>query len=298
MIIKMQCPKCGSEMTMETEKGFSFCNNCGEKVSFGGDNSSQPQVQVQYQQPMQIQNNTAIYHQRVAEFVSSPIAFAMAISQAVLLCLIYTIGFYYDIFWVMLILSIPAIAATVESWVTYGTAKWGKTGAKTAGLTVGKVFSVIHIVLSGITVFASFIAMVAWSVISSWAGDYVQGVLEFIFGTDFGAKNMQSFVTNLGMIVFFVTLLPIVFWIILQVMLNKFRDNVRAGINCELNQKAKTIFPAVLLFLFAIICTVLGIIFFYAKASLFGITVILHACILFFGGVMLIMFENRINGKK
>lgn len=310
MLLNLKCPKCGQEMTIDTERGFSFCSSCGERVSFG---NGQPQTQA-YSTPVapvvlpnpyynaqqrQIYNNCGVLHDRVMQYISSPMVFAMAILQLLMLILVYIIGIYYNVFLLMVFSSIPAIAATIESWVTYGTAKWGKHGAKTAGLTVGKVFGVIHIVLSGIMVFSSFIFMLFWSAISNWVGDYIKEYLEFFLASDFGVKDLQTLITNLGVIVFFSTLAPFAFWIVLQVMLNKVRDNVRDGINGELNGKVRTIFPAVLLFLFALICVPFAFIFLSTEETMvFGLSVALHMVIFSYGGVLLIVFESKINGKN
>lgn len=41
MIITLKCPKCGESIEMNSEKGFVYCTNCGEKISFGEPNKIQ-----------------------------------------------------------------------------------------------------------------------------------------------------------------------------------------------------------------------------------------------------------------
>lgn len=45
MNVKIRCPKCNEELDMNTEKGFVFCNNCGEKISFGNESAGNSGVQ-------------------------------------------------------------------------------------------------------------------------------------------------------------------------------------------------------------------------------------------------------------
>lgn len=349
MLIKLECPKCGEEMTMKTEKGFSFCNNCGERVSFGtAQNRFEPQVNNnamptqqhggeihpeyrqqfnqqphqqpynQYVYPQQTDNHSAQnqyaysvmpnasayesrritdYYLKTSNYLSSLPVLVMAIAQSTMVAVLLMIGIHYDVFWGMLFLSIPAVAAGVESWVTYGTGKWGKTGVNTAGMTVGKVFGVIHIAITGIIVFSELICAIIWSTVSSWIGDELKDILEFIFGTDFGVKNIQSLSINLGMIIFLATLAPLAFWIVLQIMLNKFRDNVRFALNKTLTSDIKVMFPVVLLFLYALPCFALGIVLLKNSEYLWSMSVLLQGGLFAFGGILMIILEKTLNEK-
>lgn len=40
MIVTIKCPKCGESIDMKTERGFVFCNNCGEKIIFGSQDAT------------------------------------------------------------------------------------------------------------------------------------------------------------------------------------------------------------------------------------------------------------------
>ncbi len=358
MLIKLECPKCGEEMTMKTEKGFSFCNNCGERVCFGTAKSQidphindgqkpnmpltaethqehqqsfyqqnsypQPYPQHAYQQPQQAypqqnyphvrknqhaQNtisSAAEYtnrkvvdnYLRTNSFLSSTPVFIMALAQAVMLAVSLMIGVYYDILLGMFFVALPAIAAVVETWITYGTAKWGRDGVKTAGLTVGKVFGVIYIVLTGIIVFVELIGAAIWSTVVGWLGDGLKDIMVYIFGTDLGLKNLLSMSTNLGMIIFLVSLAPLAFWIVLQIMLNKFRDNIKSALNNMLASDIKVVFPAVLLFLYALPCIGFGILFIYYEEYLWGMAVMLQGILFAFGGVLLIVFGNTLKDNN
>ncbi|WP_026658200.1 zinc ribbon domain-containing protein [Butyrivibrio sp. AC2005] len=310
MIIKMTCPKCGEEMTLDLTKGFSFCSNCGEKVFLGSSSetsqnsmpmSSQYQLGTTYGQHPGYYNATVqmaavnpVLKSKALEFVSSPVALIYAILQGTLVILLLILAFYEHILWAMIFLMIPAIVATVEAWVTFGTAKWGKTGVKTEGITVGKVFSVIYMAITALFIFADVIGAIIWSAICSWAGSEVSKLLIYIFGTDFGAKDGQLFATNLGMVLFLVSLAPLIFWIVLQVLLNKCRDNLIKAFDGYSNSEIKTIFPAVLLFFYALSPLALGILLMSQKVYLLGGVTLLHAGIFAYAAVLLIMLENKL----
>lgn len=249
------------------------------------------------QQPVQAQNgnqeiNEASRH--IKEILSSNMMFAAAIIVGVQIFCLILAGIIEDVLGAMIGLSVPFIVAAVELWVTFGTAKWGKSGIKRGGIITGKVFSIIYIIGTGFVILFNLICVIAWSVFSQIIGNAIDGAMKEVlgFGDMFG--DLASLSNGIVFVYFLLTMIPLILNIVLQAQLNGLRNKVIDAIEDKLTKTPKTIGTAVIMFLVGLPLIVFALILLFTgfqtsfSTTLIGIAYTLAAAMYFYGGVLVI----------
>lgn len=228
------------------------------------------------------------------KIMASNMMFVAAIIPIVeIICMIIA-GIIEDMVGGMIFLTAPFIVMAIELWVTFGTARWSKSGIKTGGLVTGKVFSIIYIVFTGFVIVINLICVVAWSVFASLVGEYLDELMREIFGFGDMYGDFASYSNGIIFVFFLISIIPLVLNIIMNAMLNSFRNILIDAAEDKLMKRPKTMGLAVIMFLVGLPLLLLSVLILWAGftagfSTLFmGIAYTLASAMYFYLGVIII----------
>lgn len=230
----------------------------------------------------------------VRKVMASNLVFAGAIVTAVQILLMVIAGVIDDILGWMIALAIPFMLYAVEFWITFGTARWCKTGIKTGGLVVGKVFSIINVVTTGFTIVFDLIALIAGAVFYQMIADYLDDFLNEYLDLKAIFGDLTTLGSTVIFVLFFVSVIPLIMNILLQIQLNVFRNKIIDATEGKLKKTPKTLFLVVLLFLVGLpLLALAGLLLWVGihtdiSTAMIGIAYVLSAAMYFYVGVIAI----------
>jgi len=255
----------------------------------------QPMQQApQYVQTGFVQQGDPVLCSELKKIMASNMAFAAAIMTAVSIFCLILAGIVDNMVGAMIALSVPFIIGAVECWVTFGTARWGKSGIKTGGMITGKVFSIIYIVFTGFVILFYFICAVAWSVFASIVGEFLDEFMREILGFGDVYGDIAALGNSIVLAWFFLSMIPLVLNIVMQAMLNRFRNRLIEASEDKLVKRPKTMGLAVIMFLVGLPLLAAALLLLWTGFSagfstvLIGIAYTVGAAMYFYGGVIVI----------
>lgn len=150
-----------------------------------------------------------------------------------------------------------SVFAQIEAWVTLGTARWGRGKISRGGIIVGKVSGIIRMVTDGILMVLLILMTGAYTIIARFdRGQYyelIEDILDIMIDSNIDLDGIAKMIvirgTELIGFIFIMLFIPITVNIVMNAMINSFRDRLLKAIDGKPGVFRTTLPAAILIYI-------------------------------------------------